>query len=447
MKNIVIIGAGPAGLLLAHYLLSRGGYQVQMYDRRPDPRSAMPSSQRTFPISLQLRGLRAIQAVPGLESALAARGVWSQGAVIHGQKKDRQIDRKSPLLLIDRNELTRVLLETLLARKEVSQLTVTFDCACVGVDLDGQRVRLQRQLGGQSERQSDRPAETRVEASAEERFEAGFEYLVGADGVRSQVRETFVTRGDLHCEQKTISDAYKSLYLPKANADKSIELADDRIHTWTVGQGLRMLMAPQPGDWLHGTFIFPANNNPLAALSTGEAVLNYFQQRSPSLAKLMSLETATALAEKPVSRVVTVKCDRMQVKSRSLLIGDAAHAVSPSVGQGCNASLQDVQVFDQCLNRCADNWAEALPTFSTERLPDVHALRELSDYAFPRSKWMAFEFIFRLMLKKKLGRWLPRLTKPLPMEFLMEGEHPYAEILEETRGWVERVKSSINRAT
>jgi len=39
IQNVVIIGAGPAGLLLAHYLLRRGKYHVEIYERRPDPLS------------------------------------------------------------------------------------------------------------------------------------------------------------------------------------------------------------------------------------------------------------------------------------------------------------------------------------------------------------------------------------------------------------------------
>jgi hypothetical protein len=31
-------------------------------------------------------------------------------------------------------------------------------------------------------------------------------------------------------------------------------------------------------------------------------------------------------------------------------MGDAAHAVSPSLGQGCNAALEDVVIFDQLLD-------------------------------------------------------------------------------------------------
>ena len=38
MQKVVIIGAGPSGLLLAHYLLQRQKYRVEIYERRPDPR-------------------------------------------------------------------------------------------------------------------------------------------------------------------------------------------------------------------------------------------------------------------------------------------------------------------------------------------------------------------------------------------------------------------------
>jgi len=57
IQNVVIIGAGPAGLLLAHYLLRRGKYHVEIYERRPDPR-LVDASKDTFPISLQERGRR-----------------------------------------------------------------------------------------------------------------------------------------------------------------------------------------------------------------------------------------------------------------------------------------------------------------------------------------------------------------------------------------------------
>lgn len=71
LQKVVIIGAGPVGLLLAHYLLRRGKYHVELYERRPDPR-LVDVSQRTFPISLQERGRKAIREIAGLKEAIAA---------------------------------------------------------------------------------------------------------------------------------------------------------------------------------------------------------------------------------------------------------------------------------------------------------------------------------------------------------------------------------------
>lgn len=38
-----------------------------------------------------------------------------------------------------------------------------------------------------------------------------------------------------------------------------------------------------------------------------------------------------------------------------LLLGDAVHAVSPYIGQGCNASLQDAMVVAQVLAQYQDD--------------------------------------------------------------------------------------------
>jgi kynurenine 3-monooxygenase len=137
-----------------------------------------------------------------------------------------------------------------------------------------------------------------------------------------------------------------------------------------------------------------------------------------------------------------VRCDRLHVGDRIGMIGDAAHAVSPSIGQGCNAALQDVQVLMSLLDQYDDDWSQALPAFTARRLPDVHALRELSDYSFPRSKRLMLEFIFRVTLGKQLARWFPQWGNPLPMELVTEGDLSYSEVLAQTQGWIERVKRS-----
>jgi kynurenine 3-monooxygenase len=89
------------------------------------------------------------------------------------------------------------------------------------------------------------------------------------------------------------------------------------------------------------------------------------------------------LRQRPVSQVLTVKCDRMHIGDRILLISDAAHAVSLSIGQGRNVALQDVQVFAQVLEQSQSDWAQALPAFASQRLPDVLPCETCQTSAFP----------------------------------------------------------------
>ncbi len=63
VEKIVIVGAGPSGVLLAHYPLRRGQpYQIDIYDRLSDPRTIEFSNARTYPISLTERGMSVIAA-------------------------------------------------------------------------------------------------------------------------------------------------------------------------------------------------------------------------------------------------------------------------------------------------------------------------------------------------------------------------------------------------
>lgn len=59
---------------------------------------------------------------------------------------------------------------------------------------------------------------------------------------------------------------------------------------------------------------------------------------------------------------------------KTVLLGDAAHTMSPVLGQGLNAALEDVGVFAQCLEQHQSNVDAALPAYNKARLPDVQAI-------------------------------------------------------------------------
>lgn len=59
--KVVIIGAGPAGSTAA-ILLSKRGYSVEVYERRPQPKHDPIDLKRTYIIALSERGLKAMRA-------------------------------------------------------------------------------------------------------------------------------------------------------------------------------------------------------------------------------------------------------------------------------------------------------------------------------------------------------------------------------------------------
>lgn len=425
VQNVVIIGAGPAGLLLAHYLLRRDNYQIDIYERRHDPRLTDVSFDRTFPISLQERGRKAIRAIVGLEEAIAAQSVFCQGTIIYRKKgKARRIPRKNAILTIDRNRLVTILLKQLTETSSPNQVKVHFNCECTAVDGTAKTVTLK--------------------PSAGDSFTFHYDLLVGADGARSAIREYLVEKAGLPCSQNYVPDAYKSVFLSRLNPSAGVELEPNKIHAWNLNNKTRMLMVPQPENQLNGVIIFDAQTNPLEGLSTKEEVKAFFQEHFPLFGQLMSLEEAEALLKRPVARVLTVRCDRFHQGDSVLLIGDAAHAVSPSIGQGCNSSLEDVLILGQLLEQYGDDWGKVLPLFSSQRVPDAHALQELSNYSFPRTKLLVLEFFLRLTLLRLFHRWFPRLVQPFVFDLVLDTDLPYSQVLNLNQGWIHKVKRSMD---
>jgi kynurenine 3-monooxygenase len=421
MQKITIIGAGPAGLLLAHYLLSHDRFQVEMYDRFDDPRSLENVGNRTFPLSLQERGIKALRGIPRLAEKIADRATFCTGTMLYSKSgKPRIVKREKPILCIDRNELVTILLNELTQNYADDRLKITFNCCCTEIDAEAKLVTLETENG--------------------ERLTTHYELLVGADGARSRVRECLVNSTDLHCEQSYALDDYKSLFLNRINSDESIALAPDKIHASNIGNQIRILLVPQPGDRLNGTIIFKRDKNPFENFSTVAELKAFFQENFPLFSQLMSSEEAESLFERAIGRIVTVKCDRFHYCNSILLIGDAAHAVSPSIGQGCNAALAEAKIIAELSDRYGDNWSQILAEFSRQQVPEARALQELSDYCFPRSKWLILEFFLRLRIRRLLNRWFPQWFKPFLFDLIFDTDCSYSEIVKDYRFWIDRVK-------
>ncbi len=430
VNKIAIVGAGPSGVLLAHYLLRRDDkYQIDIYERRSDPRIVEFSKSRTYPISLNERAMSALRKIEGLEEAVKVISLEMWGTIFHQKNgKTRLTQRKKPLITLDRTSLAIALLE-LTQKYDNSRLNIHFNCQCTQVDFAAKKAKFQKVAQA-------------ISAEVEEDFTVDYDLLIGADGSQSVVREHFLSTEDFECEQKYVLNDYKSIFLPRPDEKLGIDLQMGKIHSWMIDDGTFLVLLHQLDGKMSGVILFPRNKNQIVGLSTTKEVLKFFQENFPEVGQLMPESEAEAFLNRPISRILTIRCNRYHQGDSVLLIGDAAHSVSSSIGQGCNAALEDVVLFDNLLDEYSDNLAAAIEQFTICRKQDAHSLVELGDNAFPSTKGLFIEFVLRESLAKILHQLFPKLFSPSLSELIFETTVPYSEILQLYKGWISKVKQS-----
>ena len=133
-QTITIVGAGLAGALLA-ILLSKRGYGVELYERRPDPRLGAGGAGRSINLALSTRGLHALQQA-GLADRVRQHSIKMPGRIIHTLDGDTHfqpygVNASDVLYAISRAELQNLLLDALTHHPKAR---IAFEASCVEVD-------------------------------------------------------------------------------------------------------------------------------------------------------------------------------------------------------------------------------------------------------------------------------------------------------------------------
>ncbi|MEO6132046.1 MAG: FAD-dependent monooxygenase, partial [Saprospiraceae bacterium] len=104
----------------------------------------------------------------------------------------------------------------------------------------------------------------------------------------------------------------------------------------------------------------------------------------------------------------TIRCNPWYTQ-QSLLMGDAAHAIVPFYGQGMNCAMEDVCVFDQCLDRTPDDWHTAFQAYQNLRKKDTDAIADLAleNYTEMRDHVDNPNFIAKRQIEMQLEKKYP----------------------------------------
>ena len=359
-QNILIIGAGLCGSLLALRLGQRG-YNVSVYEMRPDIRKVDISAGRSINLAFSDRGNKAIKLV-GLEEKVKALCIPMNGRMIHDKSGNTFISNYSGrdheyINSISRGYLNALLLNEAEKHKNVS---IYFNKKCKSVDFEKTTVRFQ-------------------EFETKDEFVEDADIIIATDGAGSAMRKSYYLGKKFlfSFSQEYLTHGYKELsILPKENG--GYKTHKNALHIWPRGNFMLIALPNLDGSFTVTLFLsYDEGKYNFNNLKTEERVLEFFQNEFPDALALMP-NLIDDFFENPTAPLGTIKCSPWHYKGNTLLMGDAAHAIVPFYGQGMNASFEDVVEFDKVLDQNLENWKAVFKAYEKTRKKDTDAIADLA---------------------------------------------------------------------
>lgn len=345
--HVIVVG-GATGGSAAALLLARAGARVTLFEKVENLRPVGAG------IALAANGLAVLESV-GLGPALdktaitlgAARVVDARGRILLTPAEPRP-----RLAMLRRASLQGMLLDAIAAHPDIEMYSGT---EVVDAAPDGKIVA--RNAAGEIHLQAD--------------------LVVGADGVHSRVRE---------CGRFGANVSPPGITYIRALAPEGLARTEE---AWTSAG----LFGSLPVDG--ATYLYASAGSPPCREAVANHDLNAFRAAwtrayPPARQLLGPLHHWSDLI---VNRVIRVKCDRWY-DGKLVLLGDAAHAMPPNLGQGANSALVDAAILLTELRQAVDI-PSALSAYDARRRPAVQKvaymsarLGALAELTHPAARWV-----------------------------------------------------------
>jgi 2-polyprenyl-6-methoxyphenol hydroxylase-like FAD-dependent oxidoreductase len=355
-------GIGGAGAAL---LLARAGARVTLLERVAEPRAVGAG------ILLQPNGLAVLYGL-GLAERLTADGFVARAGRIEDAAGRTILDQPIPdygrgldhVVAVRRSHLFAALHDAVAAEPSIearlgAPVTSASPDGSVEYTLDGEPRRLAADL------------------------------IVAADGVHSRAR----AGGAFGADERRTGVRYMRGMVPTQLPGRRT------VEAWTP-LGLFGFVPIGDGSYFYGSARAPALAAALLRRAL-PALRAAWRAAYPPSARL--LDAVERFDDLLVDEVVEVRCRRF-VDGRIALLGDAAHAMFPNVGQGANSALVDAAVLVEELCRAPAGGsppgpgpavAAALARYDARRRPAVAGVQRtaarlawLGDLANPAARWL-----------------------------------------------------------
>ena len=394
MAKFILIGSGLAGGLLAAYL-GRRGYDVDLYERRADPREGNIVGGRSINLAVSTRGIHALEQL-GIADEVLQHAIPMRGRMIHDKSGNLHfapydVDPNKHINSIGRAALNTTVIE---AAQRYPNVRVHFNHRCTDVDLTEAVCYLETENG--------------------QVIKARGDAVIGVDGAFSAVRQSMQKKLEkFEYDENYLAHGYKELTIPSA-PDGSWRMEKEALHIWPR-KSFMMIALPNPDGSFTCTLFWEFEGpRSFATTKTDDDVRRFFDEEFPDAVPLMPT-LVNDFRQNPTGSLVTICCAPWSYEDKLALVGDAAHAVVPFYGQGMNAAFEDCVVLDECLAEFPDNRERAFSKYFARRKENADALGALAieNFIEMRDKTASKTFRAKKKLDHLLEALLPGIYLPL----------------------------------
>ncbi len=339
--KIAIVGAGLGGLACA-IALHKKGYNVQVYEKAQDFRPVGGG------LGLLPNGLKSLDAIEsGIVESIKNSGCHVKQTVLKNTQGETILT--NPANKFDKYGFPLITvwwwrLQQILASK-LPRNIIHLNHRCTGFSQD------------------DRGVDVYFEGKETIRADL----LIGADGIKSAVRENLIADGE---PRYLNSMSWRAVIKCNQQVLNPGEMAFVKGH-----REFMFLLNVGDGDiaWLYRqqSLLYSLSANKDRAKSR---VLDKIAEWGKPLRSLVEVTPSERILEGGI-------CDREPIdswsKGRVTLLGDAAHPMAPALAQGTNSTFEDAWVLADCLSNASD-FGEAFANYEQRRIPRLKIIQTRS---------------------------------------------------------------------